>query len=622
LERKINNLKISIEESGLETIKKTIVNVSEGPGVYRMINVRGEALYVGKAKNLKTRLKSYTLLSKLTSRLKQMIKETKSLEIIDTHTEVEALLLESNIIKKLKPKYNILLKDDKSFSYIIITGNHTFPRIMKYRGSKKSQHKFFGPFASTGAVNETLIILQRAFLLRSCSDNVFNNRSRPCLLYQIKRCSAPCVDKIPKDEYYNLIFQAEEFLKGNSKKIQNSLANNMENSSKNYEYEKAAIYRDRIKALSSIQSKQEINFNSLKDLDVIALHRESEKCCIQVFFIRKGQNYGNRSYFPSQTSFYTNDKILEAFINQFYQSNTAPPEILVSELPSNTTLINEVLSLKSKHKVNIHKPYRGNKKKVVIYAKFNAKNTLLRKLSEYSLQKQSLTKLVKKFNLKKIPKRIEVYDNSHISGTNMVGAMIVSGKNGFEKKSYRKFNIKNNLENGDDYGAMQEVLTRRFERANKEDPKKETNTWPDLIIIDGGKGQLNIAQSVLKALKLSEIPIIAISKGLKRIPGEEQFHYNNNSPIRLNKTDPLLFFLQRLRDEAHRFAISSHRNQRSKNLVKSELDLIPGVGAKRKKTLLHTFGSKKGIMNAGINDLVNVKGISKSLANDIYNFFH
>ena len=603
--------------NGLYVIENKQKTLPRLPGVYRMLNTKGDALYVGKARNLKARVSYYTKIDHLPKRLQKMVIETDTLEIITTHTEAEALLLESNLIKQLKPRYNILLKDDKSFPYIAITTEHAFPRVLKER-RKKSTNEYFGPFASTGAVNESLTTLQKIFLLRSCSDSVFNNRSRPCLLYQIKRCSAPCVDKVSQVEYNQSIKQTRAFLTGDSSEIQRDLSEKMEEASKNLEYEVAANYRDRIRALTNIQGRQTINFGSNQNIDVIGLALINGESCIQVFFIRNGQNYGNKAYFPLHEKETTSNSIMSAFLGQFYDSITIPKNIILSHNPSNLALITEALSLKLEKKVVISVPTRGAKLDLVTHAIRNAEQELKTRIAKNTSQLILLRKLQDLFNLVNTPNRIEVYDNSHISGDNMVGCMIVAGRNGFEKNNYRIFKIKSQTLNpGDDYGAMKEVITRRFTGSTK-----NNGILPDLLIIDGGKGQLNTVNAVLKNIGLQDVAVVSMAKGDKRNAGNETLYREGHEPFTLKLKDPILYFLQRLRDEAHRFAIASHRNQRSKRLRKSGLDKITGIGAKRKKALLHHFGSLKAISDAGSKDLADAVGIDAEKKKKIYDEFH
>ena len=607
---------------GLQVVKDTVLNLSSNPGVYRMLNSLGDALYVGKAKNLKKRVVYYTKIRKLPKRHQRMVSETTSMEIIETHTELEALLLESNLIKKLKPKYNILLKDNKSFAYIVIDNTSTFPRIKKYRGVKNSKNKYFGPFASADSVDKTLTILQKVFYLRSCEDNEFQNRSRPCLLHQIKRCSAPCVGKITEGNYKEFVNEAINFLKDGNKKINKVLSDKMEKASKEMKYEAAASYRDRIISLSSIQSNQDINISIEEDIDVIAITQLAEQTCIQVFFFRSGQNFGNRAFFPNETKEIHPTKIIEAFLKQFYHINEAPKSILVNKLPDDYSLIGRALSKKNNKQVNIIQPKKGEKKNILEHAIRNSENALKRRLANRASQKAIFKRLSEEFHLCKVPKRIEAYDNSHTSGNAMIGVMVVATESGFDKKAYRKYNIRESAGTGDDYAAMREVIRRRFEREIKENPNRDSISWPELLIIDGGLGQLEATNNILSRLGIVDVGVIAISKGKNRNLGDEKIHQFGRQARKFDKTDPILYFLQRLRDEAHRFAVTSHRIKRSKNLFKSELDLVPGIGTKRKKSLLNNFGSIKNIKDAAIEDLLHVDGINKSLAIKIYNFFH
>ncbi len=610
-------------ETGLGVLRKTLKALGSEPGVYRMLDAKGEALYVGKAKNLKKRVVSYTRIQALPTRLKRMVATTRKMEIITTHTEAEALLLEANLIKKLKPRYNVVLRDDKSFPHILLRTDHQWAQIKKHRGAQKKNGDYFGPFASVGAVNRTLNTLQKIFLLRSCSDAVFHSRTRPCLLYQIKRCSGPCVGKISKADYEVLVSDARSFLNGKKTDIQKRLAKKMQRASDRLEYEQAASLRDRLEALTRVQARQNVNATELRDADVVAIHRIADKSCIQVFFFRGGQNWGNRSYFPRHTADEPEDAILGAFISQFYADKIAPSLVLVNLKPESKTLIEETFSEKAGRKVTITKPARGKRLALVREARDNAKGALERKLAETTAQEKAVAGLAKLFGIEGELDRIEVYDNSHISGSNQVGALITAGPEGFKKNSYRKFNIKSNeLAPGDDYGMMREVFTRRFSRLQKEDPDREIGTWPDLVLIDGGKGQLSAAQQILGDLGIEDLNVVAISKGPDRNAGREQFHIEGQQPFTLPPNAPELYFLQRLRDEAHRFAISSHRVRRKKAAFTSPLDDIPGIGPGRKKALLNHFGSAAAIKEAGIRDLEAVAGISKAMAEKIYGFFH
>ena len=621
--------------SGVGVIQQYLKNLPGKPGVYRMINTVGKVLYVGKAKSLKNRVVAYTHPHRQTLRIRQMINETVSMEFITTHTEAEALLLESNLIKKYEPRYNILLRDDKSFPYILVTKEHRFPQILKHRGAQKKSGDYFGPFASVWAVNETLAILQRAFLLRTCTDSVFANRTRPCLLYQIKRCSAPCVDKISEPDYRISIEQAREFLSGDSQHTQRSFALAMQEASDNLEFELAAEFRDRIRALTRVQAHQDINLSNLKDCDVIAVYQAGGGTCVQVFFFRSGANYGNRAYFPKHARDDDAAAVLEAFLGQFYARSMPPSEILISEPIPNANLIKQALDVRSGRRTKLLVPKRGNSRKLVDNAVTNAKEALARRLGESASQRKLIEGLAQKFGLESIPDRIEVYDNSHLFGKNAVGVMIVVDAEGFNRSAYRKFNIKGadfsfsppgnlaNLSQGDDYAMMREVLTRRFARALKEDPGRTEGIWPDLVLLDGGKGQLNVALNVFEELGIDGVSLAAIAKGSDRSAGRERiFQPNDIKPIRLRPRDPVSYFLQRIRDESHRFAIGSHRKLRSKATGTSILDEVPGVGVRKKKALLHHFGNAKEVAQAGRSDLEAVEGISLSLATKIYDWFH
>ncbi|WP_085579339.1 excinuclease ABC subunit UvrC [Thalassospira mesophila] len=607
---------------GVSAIKHALKTMPGSPGVYRMVDEKERVLYVGKAKNLKKRVTSYTHIARLALRIARMVAQTVRMEIITTHTEAEALLLESNLIKKLKPRYNILLRDDKSFPYILITEDHGYPRIVKHRGARAKDGSCFGPFASAWAVNNTINHLQRAFLLRSCTDSVFANRSRPCLLYQIKRCSGPCVDRISKPEYDGLVDICRDFLSGRSKVILKQLEASMLAASENMEFEKAAMYRDRIRALSQIQSHQDINLEGLEEADVIALHHEGGQSCVQVFFFRSGSNYGNRSYFPRHEQSAEIPEILSAFVGQFYANKPAPRQVLLSHDIEGQKLVEEALCINNGYKVELHVPQRGGKRKLVDHAMTNAREALGRRMAESASQRKLLDGLADKLDLDSPPERIEVYDNSHIQGTNMVGGMIVAGPEGFMKNAYRKFNIKGDIAPGDDFAMMREVLTRRFARAQKEDPDRENGTWPDLCLIDGGLGQLGVARQVLEDLGIEDVMLVGVAKGVDRNAGKEVLHITGKEPVRLDQKDPILYFIQRLRDEAHRWAIGTHRAKRSKQIGKSVLDDVPGIGGARKKALLHHFGSARGVADAGLADLEAVDGISAAIARKIYGHFH
>ena len=629
----VSDIQVS-EQRGVPVIEGHLKTLPSSPGVYRMINSKGDILYVGKAKNLKKRVVAYTTPERQSNRIRRMISETASMEFVTTHTEAEALLLESNLIKRYRPKYNILLRDDKSFPFILVTAGHDFPQILKHRGAQNKKGDYFGPFASVWAVNETLAVLQRAFLLRTCTDAVFANRTRPCLLHQIKRCAAPCVDKVSSKGYQTLVSQAQNFLSGGSQSIQKEFAALMQEASDELEFEVAAQYRDRIRALTRVQARQDINMQGIGEADVIAAHQEGGVTCIQVFFFRTGANYGNRSYFPSQAHDSELVDIIEAFVAQFY-AKTIPPKIIFTshEVP-NFVLLQEALTVRADRNVKILCPQRGDKRKVIDHALNNAKEAHGRRMAESASQRRLLERVQEVFKLDRVPARIEVYDNSHISGAKAVGGMIVAGPEGLMKNAYRKFTIKGAAPTesharsegyaaGDDYAMMKEVLTRRFSRALREDPDKTSGQWPDLVLLDGGKGQLSMGLQVFEELGIDDIAIAGIAKGPDRNAGRERIYLSDGSPvIELESRNPTLYFLQRLRDEAHRFAIGSHRQKRSKAITLSVLDEIPSVGAKRKKALLHHFGGPDGVAQAGRTDLEATEGINKALANKIYDWFH
>jgi excinuclease ABC subunit C len=618
-----DDMKKPTEDSGVAVIDAHLRTLDSAPGVYRMVNASGDVLYVGKAKNLKKRVSSYTNLKRQPTRLLRMIAETVSMEFVTTHTEAEALLLEANLIKRYKPRYNILLRDDKSFPKILLTGGHGFPQVLKQRGAENREGDYFGPFASAWAVNETLTVLQRAFFLRTCSDSVFANRTRPCLLYQIKRCSAPCVDRIDEAGYGELVLQARAFLTGESQKIQRDLAKRMQQASDGLDYETAAGYRDRISALTRVQAHQGINLTGVGEADVIAAHQAGGHTCIEVFFFRGGRNFGNRAYYPSHAKDQDESQVLEAFIGQFYDNKQSPRLILLSHRLENQSLIADALSVNAGRKVQVVRPQRGDKLNLVVHAMSNAREALGRRLSESASQRRLLEGLAAALDLEAPPERIEVYDNSHISGTKAIGGMIVAGPEGMMKNAYRKFNIKNlDTAPGDDYAMMHEVLTRRFSRALKEDPDRESGQWPDLVLIDGGAGQLSVSLKVLEELGIDDVVMAAIAKGPDRNAGRERIFLPGRDPISLPARDPVLYFLQRLRDEAHRFAIGFHRQKRSKAISKSSLDGVPGIGPRRKKALLHHFGSAASVEGAGLADLEAVEGVSGAMAKKIYDWFH
>lgn len=614
-------------EMGADVIRARLPGLPVTPGVYRMVNAAGDVLYVGKAKNIRKRVTSYASPERQSIRIRRMIAQTTGLEIVKTETEVEALLLESDLIKRYAPRYNILLRDDKSFPMILITGDHDFPQIVKYRGAKTRKGEYFGPFASVWAVNDTLALLQRAFLLRTCSDNVFANRTRPCLLFQIKRCSAPCVERVSKTDYASLVEEARAFLTGDSNRIQRKLAERMQAASDQLEFELAGQYRDRIQALTRVQSRHEGVNAGLEEADVIAVHQQSGQSCVQVFFFRGGRSYGNRAYFPSHAKEDGVEEVLEAFLGQFYARVMPPKLILTAQTPPNRRLIEEALRLRAERKVEIRMPTRGEKKRVVEYALINARDALARRMSESASQRKLLDGLATVLKLDTAPERIEVYDNSHVSGTNAVGGMIVVGPDGFMKNAYRKFNIRRSgsgdAPGGDDYDMMREVLERRFARAIREDPDRTKGQWPDLVLVDGGKGQLSSAREVFSELGIEDVQLAAIAKGPDRNAGREKiFLPDRPEPIQLDHRDPVLYFLQRIRDEAHRFAIGTHRAKRGKQIQRSVLDEVPGIGAKRKKALLHHFGAAQSVADAGVKDLEAVDGVSSAMAKKIYDWFH
>jgi len=608
-------------EFGKELIKKKIPLVSNSPGVYRMLDKKDQVLYVGKAKNLPNRLKSYALDKNQTIRTERMLALTNNLEIVTTSSEAEALLLEANLIKKFKPKFNVLLRDDKSFPYIFIEKDCDWPQLSKHRGKKNKNGYYFGPFASAGSANWTIKILQKVFLLRICNDSVFKNRERPCILYQIKRCSAPCVNHLSKTEYSKLVSDAVLFLSGKSKSIQKKLSVEMEKNSRKMDYEKAAILRDRIKALTQIQSSQSITSTNLNNADVISIAQEAGKSCVQVFFYRSKQNWGNQSYFPSHDKFHSPEEVLSSFITQFYENKNVPAEILLNKKIKDLNLIKAALEKKEEKFISIKIPTKGNAFKLSKMAEKNAQESLTRKIFESETNNKLLNEVADKFKLDISPRTIEVYDNSHIQGSNSVGALITFGSEGFVKKQYRKFNIKNKeLNPGDDYGMLKEVFERRFSKIIKGKKHGEAMI-PDLVIIDGGKGQYSVSRKILDEYGFHEIPIIAIAKGKNRNKGDETF-FHKSSIVKLNKREPLLFFLQRLRDEAHRFAVSSHRMKRKKNLTKSLLDQINGIGRTRKRALLNYFGSARAVESASFDDLKKVEGIEVAVAKKIHDFFH
>lgn len=636
---------------GVEVIADLVKQLPNSPGVYRMFDDKGDVLYVGKARSLKKRVTSYTRLQGQSNRILRMIMATAAMEFVVTQTEPEALLLEANLIKRLRPRFNVLLRDDKSFPYILITGDHPAPAIVKHRGARKRKGDYFGPFASAGAVDRTINALQKAFLIRNCSDSYFENRSRPCLLHQIKRCAGPCTGEIEPEDYAGLVSEAKAFLSGRSQLIKKELAAQMEKAAETLDFERAAIYRDRLSALSHVQAHQGINPQNVEEADVFAIHQEGGQSCVQVFFFRTGQNWGNRAYFPKADKSLDEATILESFLAQFYDDKPAPRQILLSHAIAERDLLAEALGERAGRKVSIAVPQRGEKKDLVEHADRNAREALGRRLAESSSQARLLKGVADAFDLAAPPRRIEVYDNSHIMGSNAVGGMIVAGPEGFAKAHYRKFNIKSqDLTPGDDYAMMREVLSRRFSRllkdhvrdepeadaenqndvdvdpdASNDDGRMNTTdmpAWPDLVLIDGGQGQLTAARETLQDLGVMDVPLVGIAKGPDRDAGREKFFITGRPSFMLPERDPVLYFVQRLRDEAHRFAIGSHRARRKKDISKNPLDEIAGIGPTRKRALLRHFGTAKAVSKAGLDDLIAVPGISEAVAKLVYNHFH
>jgi excinuclease ABC subunit C len=617
---------------GRAVIERAVKLAPTSAGVYRMLNAANDVLYVGKAKSVKKRLASYARPTGQVARIARMIAATVNVEVISTATETEALLLEANLIKQLRPRFNVQLRDDKSFPYILITGDHWAPQILKHRGAQSRPGRYFGPFASAGAVSRTITALQRAFLVRSCTDSFFESRTRPCLLYQIKRCSGPCTGEIDFPGYTELVREANEFLSGRSRLVKQELAGEMEKASHELEFERAALYRDRLAALSAIQSQQGINPRTVEEADVFAIHQEGGYSCVEVFFFRTGQNWGNRAYFPRADKAMPPEEVLGSFLAQFYDDKPPPKLILLSHRVEDQELLSDALCVKTGYKVEVSTPQRGEKKELVAHALTNAREALGRKLADTATQTRLLQGLSTALGLPRVPKRIEVYDNSHIQGTNAVGAMIVAGPEGFLKNQYRKFNIKSEgLTPGDDYGMMREVLERRFKRliSSAPDgmkPDKESDDavpqWPDLVIIDGGQGQLNAAREIFTSLNLDGVSLIAVAKGPDRDAGRETLFMPGRPSIKLEPRDPVLYFIQRLRDEAHRFVIGSHRKLRKKDIREAGLQEIPGIGPSRKRALLHHFGTLKEIERASVADLGKVPGVSAESARKIFDFFH
>ncbi len=608
---------------GHEVIRDYLKTLDQSPGVYRMLDAQSRVLYVGKARALKRRVSNYAKPSGHSPRIARMISETASMMFLTTRTETEALLLEQNLIKQLKPRYNVLLRDDKSFPNIVIGAAHDFPQIRKHRGAKTEKGQYFGPFASAGAVNRTLNQLQKVFLLRNCSDTTFDSRTRPCLLYQIKRCSAPCVGYISASDYAASVADAARFLRGNSTEIQEQLGAQMAEAAEAMEYERAAALRDRIRALTQVQGTQGINPQTVREADIIALHMEGGQACVQVFFIRANQNWGNHDYYPRLGGSESPDEVMEAFLGQFYDNKEPPRQVILSHGLEEAELMEAALGQKRGGKVEILVPQRGEKAELVEGALRNARESLARRMAESATQAKLLRGLADAFGLDGAPARIEVYDNSHIQGAHAVGAMIVAGPEGFLKSQYRKFNIRgDDLTPGDDFGMMKEVLTRRFQRLLKEDPDRKSDAWPDLLLIDGGAGQISAVAEIMGDLGVDYVPFIGVAKGVDRDAGKEEFHRYGARPFGLKRNDPVLYFIQRLRDEAHRFAIGAHRDKRSKAIGATPLDEVPGIGATRKRALLAHFGSAKAVSRADLADLKAVEGISDRMAETIYAFFH
>ena len=612
---------------GVEVIERALLTMPQSPGVYRMLDERGEALYVGKAKSLKKRVYSYTQSARQPERLRRMVSETVSMEIVTTHTEAEALLLEANLIKRLKPRFNIVLRDDKSYPWLMLTEDHAFPQITKHRGSRARKGSYYGPFASVWAVNQTVTAMQRVFLLRSCQDTVFANRSRPCLLHQIKRCSAPCVGRVSAEEYGHLVDQARAFLGGKAGSVQQELAREMEMAAEGLEFERAAALRDRIRGLTHVQGTAVINPNSISDADIVAGWQIGGQSCVQVFFIRGGRNNGNRAFFPTHARDTELDAVLAAFLAQFYDDKPPPPCVLLNHAIPEAELVEEALSLKADRRVSIAVPARGEKRAVVLHAETNAREALERRLAETAGQAKLLEAVAGTFGLAGTPERIECYDNSHIMGTAAYGVMVVAGPEGFVKNGYRKYLIRGPIAPGDDFAMMREVLDRRFGRAVREQAASDAGegaapALPDLLLIDGGAGQLSAVRGIMQDLGMHQIPVVAIAKGPDRDAGREWFHMDGRAPFQLPPRDPVLYYLQRVRDETHRFAITTHRAGRSRALVTSELDEVAGVGAARKRALLNHFGSARGVKAAGLSDLENAPGINRKVAQLVYEHFH
>ncbi|MGA9580680.1 MAG: excinuclease ABC subunit UvrC [Allosphingosinicella sp.] len=610
-------------EAGVAAIRKVVKTLPIRPGVYRMLDAKGEVLYVGKARALKNRVTSYTQVARLTKRLQRMVSQTRSMQIVTTNTESEALLLEAQLIKRYRPPYNVLLRDDKSFPFILLREDHPYPQIRKHRGARRHKGQYYGPFASAGSVTRTLNALQKLFLLRSCTDTFLATRKRPCLLYQIRRCSAPCVGRVTPEAYAELVQDSKDFLAGKSSQVQQKLAAAMNQAAEAMDYELAAVFRDRLRSLTFIQGSQAIAAEGLGDADIFALACKGGTMCVQAFFIRGGNNWGHRSFFPAHTADVPEAEVLAHFLMQFYEEVPPPRQVLLDREVPEAELLAEALSERSDRKVTLRVPRRGDHVRMIRQASRNAEEELDRHLAETSTQARTMRALTELFELSEPPERIEVYDNSHVMGTNAVGAMIVAGPEGFRKNQYRKFNIKRpETAPGDDFAMMREVLGRRFARLEKEDPDRSRGEWPDLLLIDGGKGQLSAVVETLECAGIHDVPVVAISKGPDRNAGREVMHRPDGREITLPTNSPVLFYLQRLRDEAHRFAIGAHRTKRAKSMTASPLDEVPGIGPSRKRALLMHFGTAKAVRGAALEDLEKAPGISKTMARGIYDYFH
>ncbi|HEY0113093.1 MAG TPA: excinuclease ABC subunit UvrC [Allosphingosinicella sp.] len=610
-------------EAGVAAIRKVVKTLPVRPGVYRMLDAKGDVLYVGKARALKNRVTNYTQVARLSKRLQRMVAQTRSMQIVTTNTEAEALLLEAQLIKRYRPPYNVLLRDDKSFPFILLREDHAFPQVRKHRGARRHKGQYYGPFASAGSVTRTLNALQKLFLLRSCTDAFLATRKRPCLLFQIRRCSAPCVGRVTAEAYAELVQDAKDFLAGKSSQVQQKLASAMQEAAEAMDFELAAVFRDRLRSLTFIQGTQTIAAEGLGDADIFALACKGGTMCVQAFFIRGGNNWGHRSFFPAHTNDVPEEEVLAAFLMQFYEEVPPPRQILLDREVSEAELLGEALSERSDRKVTIRVPKRGDQVKMIRQASRNAEEELERHLAETSTQAKTMRALTELFELSEPPERIEVYDNSHVMGTNAVGAMIVAGPEGFRKNAYRKFNIKREeTAPGDDFAMMREVLGRRFARLEKEDPDRSRGEWPDLLLIDGGKGQLSAVMETLECAGIHDVPVVGISKGPDRNAGREVMHMPDGRDFQLPPNSPVLFYLQRLRDEAHRFAIGAHRQKRAKSMTASPLDEVPGIGPSRKRALLMHFGTARAVKGAALEDLEKAPGISRTMARSIYDYFH